>query len=379
MDRKLEVNRTGFVWQERFMWHFTGPAAGSYQVRGDLQPGVHVENAETKRKLKNLLDAYEVTSQLQAIPFGEATDADLQRFHTPEYVARVQQLSDQAGGDAGEYAPVGRGSAEIARLGVGGTTAAIAAVASGEVDNAYALVRPPGHHAERDQGRGFCIFNNIGLGILSALDAMLVDRVAVLDWDVHHGNGTQQAFYERADVLTISLHQDMLYPSDSGQTEEMGESAGEGFNINVPLPAGSGGGAYLAAMDQIVLPALHAFKPTMIVVASGYDAGYFDPMSHMLLLANHFRQFTQSVMKAANELCGGRLVINHEGGYSDFYVPLCGLAVIEELSGIATPVRDPYAATESVANQELMPHQQEYIDRAKRGPLAALLARCEAT
>ena len=136
------------------------------------------------------------------------------------------------------------------------------------------------------------------------------------------------------------------------------------------------GRAYLAAMDQVVLPALHAFKPSMIVVASGYDAGYFDPMSHMLLLANHFRQFTQRVMKVASELCGGRLVINHEGGYSDFYVPLCGLAVIEELAGISTSVRDPYAGTEYVANQALMPHQQEYIDRAKRGPLAALLARC---
>jgi acetoin utilization deacetylase AcuC-like enzyme len=368
--------RTGFVWQERFMWHFTGPAAGSYPVRGDLQPGVHVENAETKRRLKNLLDAYEVTPQLQSIPFAEAADADLLRFHTPEYVARVQKLSDEAGGDAGEYAPVGRGSAEIARLGAGGTTAAIAAVAKGEVDNAYSLVRPPGHHAERDRGRGFCVFNNIGLGILSALDGKLVDRVAVLDWDVHHGNGTQQAFYDRSDVLTISLHQDMLYPSDSGQPDEMGEGEGEGFNINVPLPAGCGGGAYLAAMDQIVLPALHAFKPSLIVVASGYDAGYFDPMSHMLLLANHFRQFTQKVMQAAEALCGGRLVMNHEGGYSDFYVPLCGLAVIEELSGIRTTVRDPYASTEDLGNQLLMPHQQHYIDLARKGPLARLLTRC---
>ena len=209
------------------------------------------------------------------------------------------------------------------------------------------------------------------------MDAKLIDRVAVLDWDVHHGNGTQQAFYDRADVLTISLHQDMLYPSDSGQVDEAGESEGEGFNINVPLPAGSGGGAYLAAMDQIVLPALYAFKPSLIVVASGYDAGYFDPMSHMLLLANHFRQFTKKVMQAAKELCDGRLVINHEGGYSDFYVPLCGLAVIEELSGVKTTVRDPFGATEHVANQALMPHQQEYLDKAQRGPLAALLSRCQ--
>ena len=368
------MTRTGFVWQERYMWHFTGPAAGTYPVRGDLQPGVHVENAETKRKLKNLLDAYEVTRQLRALPCAEASDEDLLRFHTPEYVARVQQMSDGTGGDVGEYTPIGAGSAEIARLGVGGTAAAIAAVAKGECDNAYALVRPPGHHAERDRGRGFCVFNNIGLGVLGAIEAGLTDRVAIVDWDVHHGNGTQQAFYERADVLTISLHQDMLYPVDSGQPDEIGEADGEGFNLNVPLPAGCGGGAYLAALDQVVLPALHAFEPSLIVVASGYDAGYFDPMSHMMLLASHFRQFTQRMMTAANELCDGKLVVNHEGGYSDFYVPLCGLAVIEELSGIETSVRDPYGGTEHVANQQLMPHQQEFVDRAKSGPLAALLA-----
>ena len=370
------MSRTGFVWHERYMWHFNGAASGTYPVRGNLQPGTHVENAETKRKLKNLLDAYEVTPQLVPITFAEATNAELERFHTSDYVAKVQQLSDANGGDAGEYAPVGPGTAEIARLGVGGTTAAIASVAKGEVDNAYSLVRPPGHHAERDRGRGFCIFNNVGLGVLSALDAKLVDRVAIVDWDVHHGNGTQQAFYDRADVLTISVHQDMLYPADMGTVGEIGEGDGAGFNINIPLPAGSGGGAYLEAMDQVVLPALHAFKPSLIVVASGYDASYFDPMSHMLLLANHFRQFTQRIIKAADELCGGRLVVNHEGGYSDFYVPLCGIAVVEELSGISTSVRDPYAGTEYVANQLLMPHQQEYVEQARNGPLAALMARC---
>ena len=358
------------------MWHCNGAAAGTYPVRGDLQPGVHLENAETKRKFKNLLDAYDVTPQLHTILFGEANDGDLLHFHTQDYITKVQQLSAQAGGDAGEYAPVGRGSAEIARLAVGGTAAAIAAVAAGEVNNAYALVRPPGHHAERDRGRGFCVFNNIGLGVLGALDSGLTDRVAIVDWDVHHGNGTQQAFYDRADVLTISLHQDMLYPSDLGQCEEIGEAAGEGFNINVPLPAGCGGEAYLAAMDQVVLPALHAYKPSMIVVACGFDASYFDPLSHMLLMANHFRQFTQRIMQAADELCEGRLMMNHEGGYSDFYVPLCGVGVIEELSGIKTPVIDPYAGTEHVPNQFLMPHQQDYINKAVNGPLATLRTMC---
>ncbi len=368
------MTTTGFVWHERLMWHANGPAFGTHQVSGDFEPGVHVENAETKRKLKNLLDAYNVTPQLQPIEFGEATDDDLLRFHTPEYIARVRELSGGRGGDAGEYAPVGRGSNEIARLGVGGTSAAIAAVARRQVDNAYALVRPPGHHAERDRGRGFCIFANIAVGVMNAIDAGLVERVAVVDWDVHHGNGTQQAFYDRADVLTISLHQDMLYPVDVGRVDEYGEGSGVGCNINVPLPAGSGGGAYLAAFDQVVVPALEAFAPDMIVVGCGFDASYFDPLAHMLLLADHYRQFTRRIIDVADRLCEGRVMMNHEGGYSDFYVPLCGVAVIEELSGVTSGVRDPYAGAAIVPNQALAPHQQEHIDRAVAGPLAMLLA-----
>ena len=367
---------TGFVWHEKYMWHHNGPATGLQHTRGAYQPGVHLENAETKRKLKNLLDAYGVTEQLSPIAPLVANDTTLQRFHTPQYVARVQQLSDQQGGDAGDAALVGPGSAEIARLAVGGCVAAIQQVATGKLDNAYVLARPPGHHAERDKGRGFCIFGNIALGILEAQAQGALGRVAVIDWDVHHGNGTQQAFYESADVLTMSLHQEMLYPVNTGKLEEQGAGAGQGFNVNVPLPAGSGGGAYLAAMDEVVLPALQAFKPDLIVIACGFDACYFDPLSHMLLVANHYRAMTQRIVQAANELCSGRVVASHEGGYCDFYVPFCGVAVIETLADIQSGVQDPYAGTECVANQDLVPHQRAYVDAAVAGPLAHLLANC---
>jgi len=286
----------------------------------------------------------------------------------------VQALSDAQGGDAGDAALVGPGSAEIARLAVGGCVAAVQQVLSGQHNNAYVLARPPGHHAERDKGRGFCIFGNVALGILEAQAQGLVGRVAVVDWDVHHGNGTQQAFYESSDVLTISLHQEMLYPVNMGKLDEQGEAAGLGYNLNVPLPAGSGGGAYLAAMDEVVLPALHAFKPELIVVACGFDACYFDPLSHMLLVANHFRAMTQRIVQAAHELCSGRVVASHEGGYCDFYVPFCGVAVIETLAGITAGVQDPYAGTEFVANQDLMPHQREAINAVVNGPLATTLS-----
>ena len=234
---------TGFVWHERYMWHDNGSAAGLQPGRGRYQPGLHLENPETKRKLKNLMDAYDLTPELGRIEASEASDETLERFHTRDYIAKVQALSDAMGGDAGESALVGPGSAEIARLAVGGCSAAVASVMQGKFANAYALTRPPGHHAERDRGRGFCIFGNVALSILEAQANKQVERVAVVDWDVHHGNGTQQAFYESADVLTISLHQEMLYPVNMGTLAEQGEGAGVGTNINVPLPAGCGGGA----------------------------------------------------------------------------------------------------------------------------------------
>ena len=221
--------------------------------------------------------------------------------------------------------------------------------------------------------QGFCLYNNIGVAILEAQAQKLVERVAVVDWDVHHGNGTQQAFYDDPDVLTISLHQEMLYPVNLGTLEEQGEGAGLGFNINVPLPAGCGGGAYELAMNEVVEPALRSFKPDLIVVACGYDAAYFDPLSHMLLISTHFRSMTQQVMRLADELCGGRLAFSHEGGYSEFYVPFCGAAVIETLAGINSAIEDPYEGTAGVANQALKAHQQEAVEAAVAGPLESLL------
>ncbi len=363
---------TGFVWHERCMWHDPGPVTGVSPAAGAFQPGMFVENAETKRRLKNLLDAYEVTPQLQGLELEAASDEMLLRFHTEPYLATVRALSEGIGGDAGETALVGPGSDGIARLSAGGVFAAIKAVLAGEVSNAYSLCRPPGHHAERDRGRGFCLYNNIGVAILEARAQKLVERVAVVDWDVHHGNGTQQAFYDSADVLTISLHQEMLYPVNSGNLEEQGEGPGLGFNINVPLPAGCGGGAYQHAMNEVVEPALRTFQPDLIVVACGYDAAYFDPLSHMLLISSHYRSMTQQMMRLADELCGGRLAFSHEGGYSEFYVPFCGAAVIETLAGINSGIADPYAGTAGVANQALKPHQQEAVAAAIAGPLERL-------
>ena len=336
---------TGFVWHERYMWHDTGshamflPAGGM----GPVQPDVHIENEDTKRRFKNLLDVLGVAEQLTRIKPRLATAEDLARVHTDRHINHIQEMSEADGGDAGGVTPFAKGGYDIACLAAGGVLALVDAILDGEVENGYALVRPPGHHAEPDTGFGFCIFNNNAVSINYARAVRGVHRVAAIDWDVHHGNGTQNIFYDDPDVLTISLHQAGTYPPNSGKLEENGVGAGKGANINVNIPAGSGHAAYLYAMEKVVIPALQKFSPDYISVSSGFDAGGFDPLARMLCDGDTFREMTRMVKAAAETLCGGRLALVHEGGYSPAHVPFLGLAVIEELSGIQTGVTDPFA------------------------------------
>ena len=237
---------------------------------------------------------------------------------------------------------------------------------NGQVDNAYCLGRPPGHHAQAHQGNGFCLLGNIPIAIMAAQAKRQNMTVAVIDWDVHHGNGTQEAFYSRDDVLTISIHHDNNFPLNSGSIDDIGEGAGKGYNINIPLPSGSGIGAYLGTIDQLVIPAIEKFKPDLIVVACGFDAAALDPLGPMTLNSDCYRKMTKKLMRLANEVTKGRIVFIHEGGYSESYVPFCGLAVIEELSQQSSPVVDPLNEEISLwGQQDLQSHQQSVIDSVK--------------
>ena len=359
--------RTGWAFHESYLWHDTGrwQALGPEHGRW-LQAWEHYENPAAKRRFKNLLEVSGFSEELVPIKPEPASIEQVLRFHTPGYVERVRKISAAGGGDAGVGAAFSEGGFEIALLSAGGTIAAVDAVIDGEVDNAYALVRPPGHHAERDQGKGFCIFGNVAIAAMHALTERGLGRVATLDWDVHHGNGTQQAFYERNDVLTMSIHQDDCFPPGSGTVTEQGEGAGAGYNINIPLPPGSGHGAYIAAVRQVALPAMRAFNPDLIIVPSGFDASNFDPLARMMAHSNTYREMTRLLLEAADELCAGRLVLSHEGGYSPIYVPFCGLAVMEELRGKRSIAGDPFAAQVATSNgQELQPHQQASLNDAR--------------
>ena len=360
------TRRTGWVYHEAYMWHDPGRMrAFDPSMRRWLQAWEHYESPETKRRLNNLLEYVDFSEELVPLKPRAANFEQVTRFHTPEYFEKIREMSEADGGEAGEGATFSHGGFEIALLAAGGTITAVDAVLDREIDNAYALVRPPGHHAERDRGRGFCIFGNVAIAGMHALADRGLARIATLDWDVHHGNGTQQAFYDRNDALTISIHQEQWYPRDSGTMQETGEDDGDGYNINIPLPPGSGHGAYVATIEQVVVPALRAFKPDLILVPSGFDGGMYDPLGRMMAYSETFREMTGLLLETADELCEGRLVLSHEGGYSPTYVPFCGLAVVEELSGKSSGAADPMGDNAAGAGgQDLQPHQQKRISEA---------------
>ena len=343
MQREHTQMKTAFFNDEWCYWHSGGMYSGIFRVGGWVQvPSStgHAESPETKRRLRNLLDVTGLLKQMSSLSAEPASDEDLLRIHPQHYLDKFKQVSDAGGGELGYEAPIGPGSYEIAKLSAGLACAAVEKVYTGEFQNAYALSRPPGHHCLPDESMGFCFLANIPVAIERAKAKFGLGKVVVLDWDVHHGNGTQHIYYNRDDVLTISIHQDKCFPPGYSGDEDRGEGAGEGYNINIPMYAGAGHEEYLHAFKKIILPAIEQFEPEMIVVACGYDANDLDPLARMMLHSDSFREMTKLTKQMAEKVCDGKLVLVHEGGYSESYVPFCGLAVIEELTGIKTAVED---------------------------------------
>ncbi len=355
--------RTAWVSSELYYWHDTRNWCGYVEPGLTVQPGQHFENAETKRRFQGLVEATALDRHLLSLRPESAADDVLQLMHTAAYIRQLEKLCDSGGGEAGSSTPVGAASVAIARLAVGGVIAAVDAVFSGAADNAYVLCRPPGHHALADQAMGFCLFANAAIGVAWAQQQFGINRVATLDWDVHHGNGTEAAFYDSADVLTISLHQQRLFPEKTGDATDTGAGGGEGFNLNIPLPAGCGSGAYRQAFEQLVVPALDAFAPEAIFIASGFDSCAFDPLGRQMLCADDYRWMTQQLLAVADRHSRGRVIATHEGGYSATYVPYCGIAVLEALSGATARLDDPFHhSVAGYGGQALSDEQQRVID-----------------
>ena len=242
-----------------------------------------------------------------------ATREEITAVHTGGHYDRIAATADHPLTILDPDTTTGPRSFETARLAAGGFLALLEAIEAGRVRRGFALVRPPGHHAESSQAMGFCLFDNIAVGA-AFLRRAGHSRVAIVDFDVHHGNGTQEIFYADPAVLFVSLHQYPLYPG-TGAAHETGEGAGEGATLNLPLPAGCGDDEYLDAFDAHVLPALAAFRPEFLLVSAGFDAHFRDPLAGMRVTAEGFAAMTRRLRSAAEELCNGRLALVLEGGY----------------------------------------------------------------
>ena len=357
---------TAFIWDESYFWHNAGGGALFEPAGGYIEENGSAETPQSKRRVKNLLERSALMDKLIQIKPEPATDVQLEYFHTKRHIEAVAQMSEIGGIDCGDSAIVGRGSYEIAKLSVGGGIRAVKAVISGEADNAYVLTRPPGHHAEADRGMGYCIFNNIVIAAKYAQKELGVKKILILDWDAHHGNGTEDAFYQDDSVLFISLHQERLDPINRGDKECTGSGAGKGYTINIPLHAGSGDAVYRYAFEQIVIPSVEKFEPELILISAGQDGSMFDPLARLMLSADGYRYMAKQMKILAKKHAKGRIICLHEGGYSESYVPFCSHAIIEELCGVYTDVGDPFVyAMAGTTYNALLPHQKARVDEIR--------------
>jgi acetoin utilization deacetylase AcuC-like enzyme len=263
------------------------------------------------------------------VPFAPrwATTEELVRVHDPAYVSALERLCAEGGGRIDPDTAVVRGSYEAAWRAAGSGPDAIARLRAGEGDSAFLALRPPGHHARPGGGMGFCLLNNVAIATAALVDSG--ERVLILDWDAHHGNGTQEIFYEEPEVLFISMHQYPFYPGTGG-IDETGEGAGAGQTINLPFPAGTRADAYRMALDEVVVPAAERFAPTWLVVSAGYDAHRADPLTNLGLSAGDFADLT---VRAARLAAPGRRLFFLEGGYNLDALALSAAATIGALAG----------------------------------------------
>lgn len=301
----------------------------------------HPENYRRLEGTWALLEEDGILDDLMRVESTPAPYEALLTAHTPEHIRMVEAISVKGGGriDADTY--VNADSYQAALLSTGGLLNVLDAVMTGKAKNGFALVRPPGHHAVPDRGMGFCLFSNVAIAARWAQKQYDIERVLIIDFDVHHGNGTQDVLYDDPSILFFSIHQFPHYPG-TGAAMETGTTTARGSTINIPAPPFSGDEGYIHAFEQILGPAARRFNPELIILSAGFDGHWRDPLANIQLSVTGYANQVRYVMDLAEELCGGKLVCALEGGYDLEVLPHCILSTLRLLSGSEAGISDPF-------------------------------------
>jgi acetoin utilization deacetylase AcuC-like enzyme len=367
----MNTSRTGFVFDERFLAHDTGVSTTVQMRNGsfELSPEPHPSSVFITRRTKEFLDGAGLSSLMLPVEAREASEDEIAVYHSREYIAGIRARAERgpisgpfkaAWGEIDDETSLSTGSFTAALYAAGGAMNAIRAVIEGRVKNCYALLRPPDHHAMSNKAMGFCIFNNTAIAAHYARNVYGLERIMIVDWDVHHGNGTQDAFYADPGVLFLSLHQQNWYPKLSGELDQVGSGAGAGYTVNIPLPAGTGDRGYKAAFERLVLPIGLHYRPQLVIVTAGQDASWLDPLAQMMVTMDGFRQMSRLMVDLAEEICEGRIVMLQAGGYSPAYVPYCTAAVVEALIGVDLGIVDLYETAAELERCKLVFSQETH-------------------
>ncbi|GIW07786.1 MAG: histone deacetylase [Dehalococcoidia bacterium] len=295
--------------------------------------GQHPENAGRLAAIRMAIASSHSRRALVPLAYRPATDEELTLAHRPQHVARIRQIADRGGAWVDGDTIVTDASFDVAIHAAGAASRAVEAVLRGEQPTALAIVRPPGHHATPDRAMGFCLFNNAAIAALIARHRFGIERTLLIDFDVHHGNGTQDIFYQDPAVFYFSVHQWPLFPG-TGQVDEIGEGAGRGTTANVPLPPNCGDDIYRAVFDEVLIPLARRYQPQLVLVSAGYDAYWADPLANERLTIGGFAHLVRVCRAIAEEHCGGRLAITLEGGYNPKGLGAGVVATIAELAGL---------------------------------------------
>ena len=276
----------------------------------------HPECPERLEVIYKMLGDQDIADRYTIINPREATEEEITAIHTPEYYHRVAETANRNGlTSLDPDTSACPDSFRAAKLAAGGLLSLVDSIQKGSVNNGFAFVRPPGHHAEKNKAMGFCIFNNVAIAAAKLISHYRLNKILIADWDLHHGNATQHSFYNNPQVLYFSTHQYPYYPG-TGSFEEVGDGKGKGFTVNVPLRPGAGDNEYILIFREILQPLAREFRPDFILLSAGFDTYYQDPLGGMRVTPEGFAALTQLLIESANELCQGKLAITLEGGYN---------------------------------------------------------------